>query len=110
MAYGQPPKKIDDFWHYPVEEEIKNVPNQPYKLPDYIISNLNSIEGMLKGSSEVTKKQLKEAFDYLDQLSNKVRDILQLEKSVGISNLELENHFRKIGQMLNQVSTLLERV
>jgi hypothetical protein len=107
--YGQQKKRTSEFFHLPEEEEIRHVHGKPYMLPAHVKSSLGSIEDRLKSNAELTKKELNDYFHYLDHLSSEVRDILQMEKAEAISNMDLEREFRKIGQLINQVSAILDR-
>jgi hypothetical protein len=97
---------IDSFYHKPFGEMLKDVENKEYHLPKYYLKSLDEIESKLK-SGQIAKKEMKEYFVFLDTLSHEVSEILVNEKAVHISNIELEKHFRRITQLLNQVSAVV---
>ena len=111
--YGQPGhhglKHADDHGHFPEEELLKDVGSRAYKLKDYETANIKNIELRLHSTRELTKKELHDYLHYLDHLSHELKEILQDEKSEGISNIQLERDLRKVAQLMGEVSAIMER-
>ncbi|MBU0756737.1 MAG: hypothetical protein KKF44_01615 [Nanoarchaeota archaeon] len=91
------------FFHAPFGEMLKNAGHKEYHMPKYYLRSLDEIESKLK-TGQLSKKELKDYFTFLDTLSHEIEIILGNEKAVHISNIELEKHFRRITQLLNQVA------
>ncbi|MBN1502470.1 hypothetical protein JW930_02920 [Candidatus Woesearchaeota archaeon] len=106
---GHQKKQVHDHYHTPEEQLVEDIHGKRYRLKPYQQQSLKSIEEKLKSGSEFTKKELHEYQEYLDELSEKIREALTAEKADGISNIELERDLRRIGVLLNQVSAILER-
>jgi hypothetical protein len=104
-----PDNKIDSaFWNYPAEEYLKSAGDRSYIIKDYEKNNLESIRSRVSGKI-AAKSELFDYLSYLDNFAYKLREILELEKLEGISNIRLESELRRIAQLIGEVTTNLER-
>ncbi|MBD3283211.1 hypothetical protein GF396_02865 [Candidatus Pacearchaeota archaeon] len=105
---GHNPFHADFYYHVPLGKFLEDAGDKTYKLPEYYKRALKDIETKLK-SGEVSKKELHNFFEFLEHLGEELKHILGQEKSVGLTNMELERHLRKVTTLLNQVSSLLDQ-
>jgi hypothetical protein len=101
-------KRAEDHGHYPEEDLVKDVGSRAYQLKKHEKKNLEAIERKIH-SGDVDSHELHEFLHYLEEFSHEIREILQEEKSEGISNIELERDLRKVAQLIGEISSVLER-
>jgi hypothetical protein len=115
MGYPYPQRqqfqdnKIDSpLWDYTAEEYLKSAGDRSYIIKEHEKSNLESIRSRVAGKLAL-KPELFEYLSYLDNFAYKLREILELEKLEGISNIRLEGELRRIAQLIGEVTASLER-
>ena len=93
----------------PMGEYIKDIGRRGYRITKTDDVSLKNIEKRLTSGKNLTVNELSDYQDYLDGISQNIRSIIQMEKAEGIANMGLEGQLRKIVQMLNQVTSMLDK-
>lgn len=91
---------------YSTEDYVRDTGNRSYSLPVHEKKNITQIKERL---DVATKNELQAYVNYLDNLLKDLKQIIQKEQGEGISNIMLENEIRKIGILIGEVLTALDR-
>src|SRR3989344_764687 len=97
-------KRPSDIWEYPAEEYLKDTGDRSYKLKEFERTNLDQIKLRINIAG---KNELHEYLSYLDNFSYELKEILEMEKAEGISNIKLEHDLRKVAQLIGDIYAML---
>ena len=98
-----------DHGHFPEEEMLNEMGDRSYKLSPHEKDSLNEIEKVLKSGEHIDHHELHEYQHFLEHFTHHMKHILQEEHQSHIHNMQLEKDLRKAAQLLQEISSIMER-
>lgn len=102
-------KTADDHGHFPEEEILKDLGSRAYKLKPHEKESINEVEQALRSGQTVDKDTLHHYQHFLEHLTFELKEILQEEHGDHIHNMQLEKDLRKVAQLMQEISAVLDR-
>lgn len=90
--------------------EYKDKSKQEYELEKHERDSCVEIRKRLKESKYTDSEQVREHLEWLENLIERVGNILKIEEREKISNLSLKRDFTKIKSLYNDLSRVLDKL